>query len=469
MPKNIEDIISPNPKKKSIRDIPIPENRRKNINLIDSIVTPSNKEPQETPRQEVVEEPVLNDVSTAHEQVIQPRPSASPRLEYQEYVRARSGKFVNKKIWFVSIVALGVVIFALLSFFQSSTLAYTPKSANINFNSDVFTATKNSTGELLYSVVKLSGDKGKEVPASGSVEVSQKASGTIVVYNNASSQPQRLVATTRFETSEGKVYRIKDAITVPGKKVVSGTGQPGSIEVVVYADQPGESYNIGLSDFTLPGLKGDPRFETIYARSKTPIAGGFVGKRKQITDENLSKAKSELEAVLREELIVQAKAQVPEDFMLVPTLSLLTFEDLPQTNIAEDKASVNVRANLYGVMFKRSELASHLSSKKATIGEMPVEIPSLDRLTLQFAGTPPADLLKSNQISFQVTGEATVVWQTDEERLRAELAGKNKSAVSGILQGYQGIAKANATLRPFWKKSFPSEPTKISIKKLPIQ
>ena len=36
---------------------------------------------------------------------------------------------------------------------------------------------------------------------------------------------------------------------------MDGKNIPGSVDVKVYANEPGEKYNIGLSDFTIPVLK----------------------------------------------------------------------------------------------------------------------------------------------------------------------------------------------------------------------
>jgi len=47
----------------------------------------------------------------------------------------------------------------------------------------------------------------KTYPASGSDFVERGATGIITIYNDFSSDPQDLVATTRFETPDGKIYR----------------------------------------------------------------------------------------------------------------------------------------------------------------------------------------------------------------------------------------------------------------------
>ena len=447
MAKNIvEDIIVPE-KRKSIRDIPIPENRRK-------IITSNNSAR-----------------TTRTDSIVPPNPPVTN-------VRGGNGNFNSRSLrdrfsrstWWGIGVAVVVLIIALLSAFGGGTLAYTPKSLLVTFDRDVYTATKEGENVLLYSVVKLTRDQSQVVPAEGEAQVERKASGTIVVYNNVSSAPQRLIANTRFEAVNGKIYRIKDAISIPGKKTVSGVSQPGSLEVVVYADEAGESFNQDLTDFTVPGLKGDARYKTIYARSKTPMTGGFIGMAKVIGDENLALAKTSLETVLKDGLLEEAKVQVPEDFVLIPSLSIVTYEDMPQTEAEDGSATINLRGNLNAIMFKKSDLSKHLASKKITLSpDEVVGIESFDPLTFTFFGTPPVDLLASSQITFEVVGEVDLLWRTDESALRADLLGKKKSDVTTILGNYPSIAKADTTIRPFWKRSFPDEITDITIKRLPIR
>ena len=437
MPKQIADVVAPE-KRRSIRNIPIPEGRRKSEKVSLDAVKRS------TPKAPPMDLPPM------------PPPPLPPRLHSSG--TSRKGRL------FTIIIAILILGFGILSIFKGATLSYVPRSAALTFEGDTYSAYKSGTG-LLYSIVKLSGDKGLSVPATGEVQVSRKASGTIVVYNNASAETQRLIENTRFQSGDGKVYRIAKAISVPGKT----SSGPGSLEVVVNADLPGESYNIGLSDFTLPGLKGTPRFETIYARSKTPMSGGFVGAEKSVSQEDLTKAKTDLKTALNQELLAKATAEVPADFILFPSLSSVTFEDLPQSVAEAGKVSVNMRGNLYGIMFKKTDLSTALSLGKAPRAPQdPVEIESLQALQVSFLGTPPTDLLDLNKIDFKVTGSGLLLWKTDEVALKSDLAGRSKKDLPQILNNYPTVKSASASVRPFWKTSFP-EVSQITVKELKVQ
>ena len=157
MPKNIEDIIVPE-RRRSIRNIPIPEGRKKNGRPVSSFASKDYHSP------------------------VVPNDNFDTRLEIEDKKLSVVSPWRGKKgVWMATGLAILILIFAILSIFNGATLTYIPKSATLSFNSDIYKAQKTGEGELLYSVVKLSGDKGLEVSASGEEEVRRKASGVIVV------------------------------------------------------------------------------------------------------------------------------------------------------------------------------------------------------------------------------------------------------------------------------------------------
>jgi hypothetical protein len=466
MPRNVEDIIPS--RRRSIRDVDVPEERRiKGRRVTDrepksGTIIPIHKEHARADEEVILE---------AEREEAEVRKEASmPRMKAPLYKERRpmfSG-FKNKRItWIISAVALVVLAFAIMSFMKSATLAYTPKSAPLNFDNESFTAYKTgSEGLLLFSVVKISDTKGMSVPATGETEVSRKASGDIIVYNAATTDPLTLVKTTRFETSDGKIYRVQSDISIPGKT----SNGPGSLLITVVADQPGDTYNIGFSDFTVPGFKGDPKFKTVYGRSKTPMTGGFVGAEKGVSPEALTAAKADLEKTLSAQLVAEAQAQVPADFALFPSLSIISYEDAPQSSSTDSTVNINEKGNFYGVIFKKSNLADYIKTKKLSIpASQAIEIAGMNNLDFQFSGQAPDDLLKATQINFKVNGAATAVWLTDETSLKKDLSGQSKDDISEVLKSYPGILSADAIIRPFWKTSFPPLPGDIKVMKKPLK
>ena len=83
------------------------------------------------------------------------------------------------------------------------------------------------TTGLSFEIMRLSAEESDLVTATGISSSGQKAGGKITVYNNYSNAPQKLIINTRFQTSDGKIYRIREPIVIPGM---------GVKEATVYAD-----------------------------------------------------------------------------------------------------------------------------------------------------------------------------------------------------------------------------------------
>ena len=275
---------------------------------------------------------------------------------------ASSPRFTIWMIAFISVVALFVSIFSL---FDGATVKITPRNEN-GIIDGVFSAYKNANeGQLQYDTMVLSVKKSKDVPATEERKVQRKASGDIIVYNTYSSRSQRLIKNTRFMTLKGRIYRIKESIVVPGTTVVGGKKVPGSVEAKIYADEPGKEYNIGLSDFKIPGFKGGPRYDGFYARSKTKIENGFTGTMKFPTDEKIAEAKQEIKQEIRKQLLEDVKAQKPKGYVLYNDGIYISFIDnsakLPEST--GGKITITESGVLRGIIFDKFKMASFIASK----------------------------------------------------------------------------------------------------------
>lgn len=100
---------------------------------------------------------------------------------------------------------------------------------------------------------------------------SKKATGKIMIYNEFSTAEQKLIINTRFESPDGRIYKLAQSITVPGKKIINQQEIPGQIEAVVIAEEEGSQYNIDPTKFTIPAFKGGPKYEYFYGISTDSI------------------------------------------------------------------------------------------------------------------------------------------------------------------------------------------------------
>ena len=377
------------------------------------------------------------------------------------------GDYSRFGVWFAALVAVVILIVTLGGVFSGATVTIVPRQEDSIINGTFDSSQDLDVFDISHEVMILSDEESMEVAAVEEREVNRKASGIIVVYNKHSTSSQRLIKNTRFETPDGNIYRIKGSITVPGTKVENGKIIPGSVEVKVYADEPGEEYNTSLTDFTIPGFKGDPRFDTFYARSKTEITNGFKGILHYPSDEELDRATSELKNTLTERLTAQATAQKPENFILYEDAIFIEFDDLDEDlETSENTVMIPQRATLHGVIFNTSDFAKFIAKQSlASFDDSEVRIPGIQDLEFLIEDKENVSAL-GDDIEFTLSGNVHVVWDIDHEALKQSLIDIPKKNFQNILSEFPDIKKAEASIRPFWKRTFPDNVKDIRIEEV---
>ena len=373
-------------------------------------------------------------------------------------------------VWVAAVFAVIVLVFASSTFFEKATLKIVPKQKAASFDSIIVArrgADQTAKNILPFEMMEIADSISREVPATAVEKVLRRASGTVVIYNDFSTASQRLIKNTRFESSDGKIYRIHESVVVPGQKTENGKMVPGSLEAVVYADEPGTGYNKGLVDFTIPGFKGTPRFAKFYARGKTEITGGFSGEQKTLGEEEFQKVTAELRNELENKLRANASAGEPDGFMLFPDGIFVVFteSELPGAEEAgSERVTVTEKATLYGTIFNEESLGSFITEKLSYAEEgarITVEnIRELDFKIIDKVNFNPED---DTQFSFTLKGSPYLVWEFNTEQLQNKLRAVKKSDLTAVLAEFPSITRAEVTFRPFWKRSFPDEAKDIII------
>ena len=148
-------------------------------------------------------------------------------------------------------------------------------------------------------VRKIEVEQSKTYPATGKDVLGEEVVGAITVVNKRS-RKQPLVATTRFLSSGGILFRSKEYVEIPAQ---------GQAQVQVYADQPSKDIEIGDDHFIIPGLPAVWQDE-VYALSKKGDIKYQQKIKKIITEEDIKKAKEDLKNVL----IQKAKKDVADAY-----------------------------------------------------------------------------------------------------------------------------------------------------------
>ncbi len=300
------------------------------------------------------------------------------------------------------------------------------------------------------------------VAASGTKQVSRSASGVITIYNTGSTDAQRLIANTRFQSPDGKIYRIHDSVTVPAvTKAADVSTVPGTATVTVYADSPGDSYNLSTDTrFTVPGFKGDPKYDEFYAEAAA-VVGGYVGPEPAVADADLSKATDTLKQGLSQAAQSALTSQIPAGYIAVPGTLVATFSDISQAPDGATSADLSQTITMSGAVVSAAALASAIARQSVDSynGES-VAFADLGQITISAATTTAP----GQDIPVVLSGTPTLVWQYDPNALKAALVGKSKATFQSIVESFApAIARADAKVRPFWEANFPSDPAKIDV------
>ncbi len=392
--------------------------------------------------------------------------SRKPASAFRQNEKKKSSSFFMKFFILLVVVVLAFILFITLVA-SSVTVSVTPRQLKARTDANFIAVSDNETGGIPFDIVMLDKTAVKPVAVTGEEEVAEKARGEIVVFNDYDSSSQRLIKNTRFETPEGLVFRIQSSVVVPGQKEDS-TGKiiPGSIEVMVYADQPGEEYNIGLKDFIVPGFKGSDRFDKFYARSKTAMAGGFEGIKKVASEKDVENMQAELSLELIDELTKEIKNQIPKGFILYEG-AVFSEANFLGTKDLEDGVGVEEKVSVYAVIFNENNLSKYIAGNiiKNYDGANLV-ITNLADLNFEIKNKDDVIPWVEGRFVFSLKGECNFEWLFDENTLKNDLVGKLKDNINEILSRYPSIDSAEVVIKPFWKNSFPRSTGKIEIVKI---
>ena len=432
-----DDGRSEEPRRRSIRQIPIPENRR-----VRRASAPTHT--AVPPRREIEE---YSEDTEAEPEDREPEQRRERRVRDGHF--ARIGRRRSPVRTIVAVIALIAAAAFASTYFASAKVTVSAK--RVSSSSELQLALENGTD---YSVISTAIIERETVAATEEQDVERKASGTIVVYNDFDAEEQELIATTRFQTADGLVFRIPAGITVPGNSVQGDKTIPGKVETQVVADKAGSEYNIAATRFTVPGFQGTPRFTAFWAESTAPMTGGYVGTVKTVSDAERDAAVTRLRSKI-EARIQTALAEAAGQGALV--LSIPPKVTFSEAKVVEDgsNATIEVTATVVGYAIAESVLAAKVASANGAVVSTGTE--------LHFAERPDIRASVDNQTINVVIDPTEVVWNVDSEAVRQALAGKNADEVVAVASGFAGIETIRADFAPGWASKFPTKAEKLTV------
>src|SRR3989344_553545 len=379
--------------------------------------------------------------------------------EDDEFTPKRRRISMPRRKWVVAVIVLAIaipsywVVFAVL---PRASITIVTQKKDWEFNN--FLAIEKN-GPVPSSVLTEKKNAQMTFPALGKKVVSNKAVGTITVFNAYSSEPQQLVATTRFMTADGKIVRLAKNVTIPGAKIDGGKITASSIEAEIVADKPGPSYNIPATQhLSIPGFKGTAKYAGFYGDITKAMTGGFTREAAYPTDDDVKNAKAKIADVLSSTLIAALRAKAGVDYVLTEGATALTLTKTdvnPQVN-AKNEFSVFAEGEMKALVFKESDLIGYFAGKMKADEDFGSD---WSFKTTKVAYDVPKVDFAAGKMTLPVDFKGTAELPVDLDAIRKLVMGKSADELKADLFEIPGIGSAEVTLWPMCVNKVPKIPT----------
>ena len=366
----------------------------------------------------------------------------------------------NRAIKALAIIGILLLISAMYLVLPKANIRISLKEMPVSATISVAVSKNISTPDFAsgiipgqYFLLTKSGSKIIET-SNETVNIPSKYGGNIDIYNAYSTAAQKLVAQTRFETKDGKVFRIQNPIIIPGAKMSGSNLTPSFVKAEVISDTAGEEYQIGPSFFTIPGFKGTAKFAGFYAKSTEIMIP--VKNNSTVIDQNVEKAKKDLENTLVTELKNEVLNTFKDsDLRLIDGASTVKVDEF---NVVSNTATMKI--SWQAIFFKEKDFKSlvnyFISTKYSDLKNFDFK----DKII--YPQAVKSDFKKGESF-FTFNFNKSNVFTADLAGLKKELVGLNETGMRNIISDKNFINSATISLWPFWVRQSPGNPEKINI------
>ena len=375
----------------------------------------------------------------------------------------------SAKVWITIagiIIVLGAVAYVLTAFWNRADITInfkqTPWSYQANFIADKSASTINTTSNTIPAqVFTFNKNTTQSFPGSSFQNVSQKAQGTIAIYNAYNSSPQELVATTRFVTPDGKIFRLASTVTVPGAKVVNGQITPSTIDAPIVADQPGPNYNIGpVAHLAVPGFQKDTaRYNGFYGTITSSTSGGYVGKKAVPTAADVTSAKASTTAMLQAGLSNGFTTNYPNNFKILDGATTYQISKMivSTTTDANGNFTVFGQATMEAIGFDEAALKNYLLSLAQTEESNSV----FSSIKIDYAGVQAN--FATGQVHFALTAQGQLEPAFSTSDFTSSILGESIAEARSTILALPNLQNGKISVWPLWLWNIPSDASKVHV------
>ena len=341
-----------------------------------------------------------------------------------------------------------------LSFQQ--TITADKSVATINFPADVIPA-------QYFQSTKTSA---QDFPATGNGDNIGKATGIITIYNKYDPPTSfTFKAGTHFMSDSGKLFIALQKIVIPAAKKSGSKITPGSVQVNVQAVEGGSDYNIAPSNFSVPGLKGTASYYSINATSTTAMAGGYTGKVKKVTDDDIQGAKDVLTQKTTTDAMTALKSQISSDYVLLDNAVLSNVTDAStqtKSGAIADNFNYSVTVQASALAFKKSDINEFVSNYINS------QIPTGKTLlanSININYSSSVIDISGGKATLNLNISSGVYQNIDKNSLTLSMIGENADQIKKTVSSSLGDNVSNIKINfwPFWVSAAPNNQSAINI------
>lgn len=397
-----------------------------------------------------------------------------PSLPSRPVIRERH-KGSNRKVKFIAtfLVVIGLITAAALFLFAvRADVAVSIKADDLSKELDVVIESKVKDvdpeqivvpGELLSVVSETT----KQFEATGKKEAGEKAKGKITISNIWDLNDQTIPSGSRF-TAAGKSFVSKESVKVPGATITLQQGNPvtspGKADVSVEAENAGDSYNLGPSDFVITSLSKEKQAK-ITGKSVSAMTGGTTKQLSVVTEADLTAAastlKDEMSAQMAKDLIDQTAKdgkKVLDDKLQNEVISM------EPSKKADEEASnfdVKMKLKVFTLAFKEDNIRDAVldSIRQELSSDQMIVNPDKSTITYKVA---ESDMdLGNAKLSIKFDGK--VGKKIEIKKIKESIKGKSSTEAAANLKKIEGIVSSKIEIWPDFIKMIPYLPEKIKV------
>lgn len=378
--------------------------------------------------------------------------------ELSNHSRCRSVNFYRKfALRFTAAVAVLIIVVAFFSF-SKLTISVVPGEDLVNESlvmsvNDLNASSTTSVGNTVKGIVRsLIIEDEKIYRATGEGAASQDFVGKAVIINK-NNAAQTLIATTRLLAADGKLFRIKKAVSVPAG---------GEVEVDVYPDQSAPEMAISPTNFTIPGLNQALQ-EKIYAESREAFTFGS-GTTAYISAEDLSNAKKDLSLALLEKAKLEANEKFQQYDKIIYNVDITKIVTATDVKPGDEKEEFRMKArgSVQVVAFSQSEVLNLIEGRlKVSIPEGRV-LSGLNESSISYSLENTDEASKIASVKAVFSGR-TVFAPGVEIVDRNKIVDLNRNQINDYLKTIEGISAYKLEFTPSFINKAPSLSDRIKV------